>query len=1477
MFDLFLRRVNRGLLHGRIVQRRLTSILKAFASVSGPKQLFKHGVLLSIFISLLSQQETTIAQHALTCVLKYKLPFVTPYAERLEALFSKGGLKESLLKFTTSFETTEMDSKQKQCLLPILMRILFGRVSARAGSCRSSKDSPAARRSAVLSFVSTMCETESELYPFIYLMVRNYIPPGLIPKPVEEQDIEARHEILEKVKGVSVTDMECLPSQVHIGFLHLLEAVIANFGHRATAFVDPIISIILAMCKMAEIKQVSPSEPEDSDDDDSVEPKQSEGKSQGMGSIRTLCFRRLSEIFAQFAHTISFTAYTRPLWNSIRCSVNMLPETVVNCKRVPALLSMLHTLSSHPRLIPLLLGSEETVPSVIKCLADTSSHAVVDCVLDFIANLLGDDSVGSAKNGLLTIISQVDLILHQFMIRLGKKSIPVSNEGSLPATGEKEANKPQMRALTWRRELVILSRISELIENDKGMSTDDLAEKLCTLLIPFLQQEKGTTETDQLNVLTILDALMSKVGLQPCMVYYEHFAQLLGPSKAKPGIVSIPVRQAIASVVNKIGQNGNTSVANISGILGQLCKPHSNRVDEMDFDAVIPALNSLGNTEDDSDWLSLSKTVDNDSEYDTKLLSPLVFTCFHFLFNEDGVVSRGAFRALKSLIQVASVQAGFSSEGSQAGLSDNTWVALLERCIVPAVRAGLNARNSTIRRLYILLIAEVARRCKDSSMPNLYGDLSALIRDDEEDLDFFFNITHVQIHRRTRAFQRLRKLLSHASGGHSDSLFTLQSLSNVLLPMAVHPVYESKTKAEETFALEAIATVGAISRHLSWSKYNNFLWTNLTQFHRHEDQERYLVAMICAIIDGFHFDVSMRSDAAESEGVVVDQTKASGSAVWRALEKRFIPKIEGLLVKEKVDRNGSKTKTLRASVVLALVKLFKKFSKEIFESRLPRLLTVICAGLKDRDSDARDVARSTLAKVAVEIEIDYLPDILRELAIALNEGFRLHVRIATVHSILLELSENYKPQGGCSDEEALHLTFDRSVPALMDLIQQDLFGAAQERRDAEGAHVRFVKEAAGSKSLNAIEIIGSLIVFRPSLGKGTGVVPGPSSLSGIHALVSPLIERLRLPDVETTTIRRVKESLSRVVTGLSRNPTITLEEVLPFVYATAAPFIGLKDVSALFTSEDDDESSDEEPVKPIHVSGKSKSSSVTSMSPTGKGIVADWRPSAIKSTKTSKAASAVKHQEARKLRKVQDGAAAPKLTGSYRHTSSVLAAANRINEPANIGAVVFSLRLLYAVLKKNRPAASSAELVPLADPFVPLLTACVCASRETDVVLLSLRSLGLFLSLDLPSKNACAAALGSKTLDLLSSAGVGSNQNSDLSQACFKMLTLLMNTDRAQSKSEIKISGGSAIASEEEQVLAKNSVMPLDSEQMKVLISFLQESVVDVDNHNAALNLIKAVMTRRFLSPEFYDLMETLVELSVRSQKASLRQVSCYG
>ena len=1417
--------------------RRLSSMLKAFSSVNGPQQLFKHKVLFQVYVSLLSHPDSSIAESALSCTLRYKPEYLRPYADYLRKFFAKGKLREALLDFRTADEEGTIVREHRSRLMPILSRILFGRLSARSIGARSSKDTPSARRSAILSFLSFISKGERDLYSFMYLMMRPYIPSKYSTRPVElHETVLDRTAWISLIENLRPEECRKLPTQVHQGFLNTLEAVIAQLGRRVENFVPALVPVVLSVTRIYEVNN-----PEDKNigDDDDSEVSGDDTKLERAGAIRSLCFRRLADLFCTYSDSIGIDRYATELWSALETSLSLLPTMAIHAEKAPSLLLLLRTLSSSPELVSLLCKCDAAVPAVLKCFARESRASVVDASLVFISNLLcnGDEEAASRKDigqvavegeGVILVKNNFGLLMNQFRDRLDS------------------GGDSQHFTATWRRELTILCRASVLINDGKEKGCSEVRENaqvLCTLLIPFLSHGKGCTEADKLNVLGILTALFPMISLRNAPEHYIKLAKLLGPVKGKAGITSKPVRASLSGAIDTLARSSYPAARSATQVLVKLCATSDKRVDEIDFDAVIPSLADLNDPSKQKSW---SRLCYANNKFDPSILLPIIHCCFHLLFCEDGVAARSSFRSLKNLVEIASEKC--SNQNFASDQTAEIWTKLLEGCIVPLARTGLNVRDPTVRRYFILIIREVAKLNQNASSPNLHGDLGGLVRDNDPDLDFFTNITHVQIHRRARALQRLRKMLVAST---EMSPFSPQSLSHILLPLTLHPIYEVSSKAEESVALEGIATAGAISRLLSWSKYNNVLWTTVTQFHRHPEQETYLVGLLCALIDGFHFTVN-RDETADVQN--------SGSAVWRALEKRFIPKIEGLLVREKVDSNGDKVKTLRSSIVLAMLKLFRKLPEDTFKHELPRILAVICDALKSRDSDSRDVARTTLAKIAVEIEIDYLPDIVRELAVTLTEGYQLHVRSAALHSVLLKLSEHYNPPSNPEFKSELP-PFDRAVPALMDLIQQDLFGMAQERKNVNDGNVRYVKEAGGSKSTHSIELVASMVLFKPSVAKSTS----GQSHSSIHAVVTPFLERLRSPGLDTRTLRQIKDCLSRIVIGLQRNGSVTITEVLPFVFATLELFIGQQEIEQVVEDMEDSDDGDDDGLDPILVSGGKKDPKKASHSVNGKGTVMEWRPSALDAPKTAKDAQIAKKIENAELKHVKDGATAPKLTGSRRYAPAQRSVG--VNDPAATCAVVFGLQLLGNSLKKTSKFPDSKVML---DPFVPLLTTCVCRSHDAEVVLLSLKCLGWLLRSELPSLSKCAKSLAAKTLDLLISSGAAANINQELLQASFKMLTFLINYDRKYLTFETPAS----VVEQSENTVSHGFALPLDAEQMNILLSFLRGSLVDSEHHNPAISLVKAVMSWHYISAEFYDLIETLLELSVRSPKPTLREQS---
>ena len=200
-----------------------------------------------------------------------------------------------------------------------------------------------------------------------------------------------------------------------------------------------------------------------------------------------------------------------------------------------------------------------------------------------------------------------------------------------------------------------------------------------------------------------------------------------------------------------------------------------------------------------------------------------------------------------------------------------------------------------------------------------HGDMAMLIHIDP-DQDFFENINHMQLHRRVKAFGKLRTFLVSCaaaatsttstasttegvlnegaeasrnnnktatkkgtkSNNNSSSTTTttttnnnnnstvatcplsLPTLVHVLLPLALHPLTSEDFKKKDHLSLlqESAAFIGAIALHLPWSAYLGIIKTLLKQLDRQKtEKEKVLLTALCAVLDAFHFDLTAEEEA----------------------------------------------------------------------------------------------------------------------------------------------------------------------------------------------------------------------------------------------------------------------------------------------------------------------------------------------------------------------------------------------------------------------------------------------------------------------------------------------------------------------------------------------------------------------------------------------------------------------------------------
>lgn len=172
--------------------------------------------------------------------------------------------------------------------------------------------------------------------------------------------------------------------------------------------------------------------------------------------------------------------------------------------------------------------------------------------------------------------------------------------------------------------------------------------------------------------------------------------------------------------------------------------------------------------------------------------------------------------------------------------------------------------------------------------------------------------------------------------------------------------------------------------------------------------------------------------------------------------------------------------------------------------------------------------------------------------------------------------------------------------------------------------------------------------------------------------------------------------------------------------------------------------------------------------------------------------------------------------------------------------VVFALGILHKHVKKI--GKSDVQVLSMLDPFVSLLGNCLNSKYE-DVLSASLKCLTPLVRLPLPTLESQADKIKTALFDVAHSTV---NASSSLMQSCLRLLTVLL--------------GGAKIT--------------LSSEELRLLVQFPLFVDLERDPSFVALSLLKAVVKRKLVVPEIYDLVTRVAELMVTSQIEPIRQKS---
>jgi hypothetical protein len=129
----------------KILKKRLELFLKIFSVITSPKQLYCHQLLYNFYHELLSKPDVNIAKIAYECILTYKPINVIPYKENIKRLLDDKTIRDELVNFDLSTEADVVKVEHRNELIPIVIRIAYGRFVSKSRGSKAARDQSLSR------------------------------------------------------------------------------------------------------------------------------------------------------------------------------------------------------------------------------------------------------------------------------------------------------------------------------------------------------------------------------------------------------------------------------------------------------------------------------------------------------------------------------------------------------------------------------------------------------------------------------------------------------------------------------------------------------------------------------------------------------------------------------------------------------------------------------------------------------------------------------------------------------------------------------------------------------------------------------------------------------------------------------------------------------------------------------------------------------------------------------------------------------------------------------------------------------------------------------------------------------------------------------------------------------------------------------------------------------------------------------------
>lgn len=490
-----------------------------------------------------------------------------------------------------------------------------------------------------------------------------------------------------------------------------------------------------------------------------------------------------------------------------------------------ALLKLIKQWGSSPRYFKLLVKYKDDdrgqyiLPHVFKLLVNEKSNiTVINVIYEVIECLLKYEA--SQEEASLEL--QIDNVLPVESSILDKCKINEKlNYGScillphVPTILERIKRKLEGKNKSLNKiELFILCRISELVWES------NISDSILYLLMPIVLKKCTSDEEVVIQFLTTVHNLLKNVDKPE-----KHLRNLIPLF----GEITFPsCRKILIKILVYMGEKVE-DIKNASALIGELNAFDAKWIDQPDFEKRHDAFKQI------------QGCICKD-QIDVTFGSLLVYNLYYLMRSEkDLSLKDNASHTLRTLCPALVNK----YQNNQKDLN-----YLLNDCIFTLVKTGMRTNNNAdLRNECISLLGCLARECPDSHYA--LRDLHKFTNKADLEVDFFENLTHLQMHRHARAMMKFCQIIREETVAPNP-----KTVTQFLLPLATFYLGTEKFSGKNAVVDAAIEMVGVICRIIPWHQYEGMLKYTLSKLRYKVEFQKQMVRLVVAILDAFHFDLS---------------------------------------------------------------------------------------------------------------------------------------------------------------------------------------------------------------------------------------------------------------------------------------------------------------------------------------------------------------------------------------------------------------------------------------------------------------------------------------------------------------------------------------------------------------------------------------------------------------------------------------------